>query len=1016
MKGITKYIFIFIYLELPTETNLCLSCIFIIIWAHKMTSDKTLQYSRLFPESIGMGFFAVDESGCVTGWDKKLSVITGISDDQAKGTSLVSNDNKNQNIFGYRARTIFATQIENIKNRTLQNPGEEISLTFQWFLSSSTGDNLLLNVNYLGIVSPESESHEYVFIVTEPVSVLPEFTGSDFSIEVLKESYELSKLYRELGNTDEYFIKMLEVLLQFSGSEYGFVGEVRQDINKAPYLVSRAITNISWNKETLEFYMKRPMVFRNLDTLFGACLKTAELVISNEPATDPRRGGLPPGHPPLNKFMGIPLKSNQRLVGMIGLANRLEGYDASLVSRLDPLLGLCADVFSVLSMSRKLKYAEDKNLLLFNNSPLMKIVTRRNTSGLSGDVIEVNESFVDCLLFDSAKVLGATTLSFFMPGSHEKINQIIKRLKSDINVSNMMITNSNEIKYAALVEMVNGKHQSVPVEVTISLAINSNGEVTGLNMICKDMSEEISERYHRTRLETEWLSLINSARVGVLSIDKDYIITEWNQAMSSLTGHEEKDVLGKLYFDYIKKDSSTDYREHLKNLMTGIVNNFSFQVDFKTKTSRDIKMMITSVAKHEEFGNIIGVRAIGQDITLLSEQAAAITQAQKMEALGLMAGGLAHDLNNILTIVKGNLELIWLEINENAEVKDMIDDALSSANDGYDITRRLMTFSRIQPIHKRDIPINSLVAGFLKILTRSLGKHISLEFKEDMSNPIVKTDASQLETALLNLVLNSRDALDGVTEGKICISIEHVNISVASELEYLDPGEYVTLTVSDNGSGMKPGVRAQALEPYFTTKPIGTGTGFGLSMVHGFSRQNGGGITISSAEGKGTSVRLYLPISTLQRRTGSGDISIIENELNSDKTQNSTNIKNILIVDDNEKVLRVITKSLQEWGFNTYTAENADAALRLLSRQPGIEVLLSDIVMHGSMSGHELATAVQKLYPDIMIILMTGYEPSSKYRDNTDLFFLYKPYSKEQFFSTLNKCELAKKDRLNQKQ
>ena len=342
-----------------------------------------------------------------------------------------------------------------------------------------------------------------------------------------------------------------------------------------------------------------------------------------------------------------------------------------------------------------------------------------------------------------------------------------------------------------------------------------------------------------------------------------------------------------------------------------------------------------------------------------------LRQSQKMEAIGHLTGGVAHDFNNLLTVIIGNLELVQRHAAQGAtqRLARFTDNAMLGARRAATLTQRLLAFARRQPLEPRPVDANRLVLGMFDLLARTLGESITVDTVLASDLWQVEADANQLENVLLNLVVNARDAMPQGGRLRIETANTHVGAEAAQQITDATPGAYVRMTVTDTGAGMPPEVRDRVFEPFFTTKPTGHGTGLGLSQVYGFVRQSGGFVTLESAPGQGTSVRIHLP-RLVAGQTVATDEAVAVPDVGGGET--------ILVVEDNPDVREYTCLLLQELGYTVLAAEDAPAALLLLTQHPDITLLLSDIGLPG-MNGRELAEHALAQRPDLKVLFVSGY-------------------------------------------
>ncbi len=358
-----------------------------------------------------------------------------------------------------------------------------------------------------------------------------------------------------------------------------------------------------------------------------------------------------------------------------------------------------------------------------------------------------------------------------------------------------------------------------------------------------------------------------------------------------------------------------------------------------------------------------------EDVTERKATEAQLRHAQKMEAIGQLTGGVAHDFNNLLAVVAGNLELVAEQLTRDDGSRHFVEKALGAAERGATLTHRLLAFSRKQALRPEDINAGRLVSGMTEMMRRTLGETIEIEVVSDSGLWTTSADPAQLENALLNLAINARDAMPEGGKLTIETSNARLNDDYATTQEDVAPGQYVLIAVTDTGIGMASEERARALEPFFTTKDVGRGSGLGLSMVFGFVKQSGGHLSIYSEVGEGTSVKLYLPrVKTAEQESGrpetQSDIPLARGET-------------VLVVEDDVEVRTLVVSLLRDLGYDIHEAGNGKAALALLDELPCANLLLTDVVLPNGMNGRVLAEEVQRRLPGTAILFMSGYTENS---------------------------------------
>jgi len=341
-----------------------------------------------------------------------------------------------------------------------------------------------------------------------------------------------------------------------------------------------------------------------------------------------------------------------------------------------------------------------------------------------------------------------------------------------------------------------------------------------------------------------------------------------------------------------------------------------------------------------------------------------LSQSQKMEAMGQLTGGVAHDFNNLLTVILGNAEHLAERLAANKELHKIAEDIATAAERGSDLTRSLLAFARKQPLMPRDIDIGQKILGMEQLLRRTLGEHVECEFRIDPGLWRASVDPGQLASALLNLVLNARDAMP--SGGRLTVRVQNISLGEADvDVDgQARPGDYIMVAVTDTGTGMTAEVASRAFEPFFTTKDVGKGTGLGLSMVYGFAQQSGGSMQIRSEPGQGTAVKLFFP------RVGAPQASAAPP---AGQRTTAAGSETILVVEDDDIVRGYVEGELKALGYRVIVTRNGPAALEILRGPETIQLLFTDVVMPGGLFGPELAREAARLRPDLRILMTSGY-------------------------------------------
>ncbi len=389
------------------------------------------------------------------------------------------------------------------------------------------------------------------------------------------------------------------------------------------------------------------------------------------------------------------------------------------------------------------------------------------------------------------------------------------------------------------------------------------------------------------------------------------------------------------------------------------------------------------------------------DVTDKKHATQRLQHAQKMEAIGQLTGGLAHDFNNLLTVIIGNLQLLETKSGIDEKGARRLAEAIDAARKGSDLTRQMLAFARKQVLEPREVNINDLVKDIAPLISRSIGEAIQLKADAMAGEPKALIDPSQLESSILNLAINARDAMP--KGGLLTIETQPVFLDKAYAAKYpeVTPGHYVMVAVSDTGSGMSPELLEKVFQPFFTTKAQGKGSGLGLSMVYGFIKQSGGHINVYSELGHGTSIKMYLP-----RKFAAGEAvpeiagkpaeAIVEVEAAPAPVPRNPKI---LVVEDQEAVRAVACGFLEDFGYDIVEAEDGLQALAKLQENPDVDLMFSDVVMPGGLNGFDLAQAARGIRPDLKIVHTSGYpkgamvhQEEPRFREG---FIIMKPYRRE---------------------
>jgi PAS domain S-box-containing protein len=520
---------------------------------------------------------------------------------------------------------------------------------------------------------------------------------------------------------------------------------------------------------------------------------------------------------------------------------------------------------------------------------------------------------------------------------------------------------------------------------------SETGEFLGYCGIGRDVTQRKAREHELLRLS----EAVRYSPVGITITDERGTIEYANPKFTEITGYSLDEAKGQN--PRILKSGETP-SETYRNLWGTVTSGRAWRgiVRDKTKSGQTFTAALTIapvVGAEERITNYIGIM---EDVTERHNTERQLHQAQKMEAVGQLTGGLAHDFNNLLLVVLGNLEMLEDHIKDNPEARRFVRTSLEAVERAAQLTQRLLAFARKQPLQPTPTDVTQVMQGMHALLERTLGEHIQIETVSAAGLWLAMVDPAQLENAVLNLAINARDAMPG--GGKLTIEAANVRLddAYAEANPFVTPGQYVLVAVSDTGTGIPPEIVDRVFEPFFTTKETGKGTGLGLSMVYGFVKQSGGHIKIYSEPGLGTTVKMYLP------RAHAGPPERATKLPGAVTTDTGT--ETILVVEDDPLVRAYVEAQIKSLGYAVISAADGRAALQRLDEHPEIALLFTDVVMPG-MSGGQLAAEALQRRPGLKVLFTSGYtENAILHHGKLDpgVHLLNKPYRRE---------ELAKKIR-----
>jgi PAS domain S-box-containing protein len=501
--------------------------------------------------------------------------------------------------------------------------------------------------------------------------------------------------------------------------------------------------------------------------------------------------------------------------------------------------------------------------------------------------------------------------------------------------------------------------------VVIDSIRTPGGELVGYAKVTRDLTERrAAEESLRASQEQFRLLVQGVTDYAIYMLSPSGQISSWNAGAERIKGYVSDEVLGSHFSRFYTAEDRAAGEPARALALAAKEGRFEKEGRRVRKDGTIFWANVVIDALRAPDGTLLGFAKITRDITAQRESRRALDdaretlfQAQKMEAIGQLTGGVAHDFNNLLMVIKGSLELLRKRVAEDPRALHLLENAQLGANRGMALTQRMLAFARRQELKVGAVDIPALVVAMQELLARSLDAKVELELRFPLQLSSVLADSNQLELAILNLVVNARDAMP--EGGSIIISAKEAQLNDAPAA-----GRYVCVSVTDSGEGMDAETLARATEPFFTTKGVGKGTGLGLPMVHGVAQQSGGRFILKSEKGRGTTADIWLPCAPAAAVNSPTPSVLIP--------QPSAHSRVVMVVDDDTLVLHSAAAMLEDLGHHVFQATSGKHALKLLAQHPEVEVLITDHAMP-NMTGAELAANVRTICPSLPIVLATGY-------------------------------------------
>ena len=576
------------------------------------------------------------------------------------------------------------------------------------------------------------------------------------------------------------------------------------------------------------------------------------------------------------------------------------------------------------------------------------------------------------------------------------IKQLDPRRRSEGNLWRHL-TKDGRILYVNIVsEPITFNNKAVRVVAVHDVTATAGllGHVNGHNPALAHTESGIEQQQRLSKYEANLRMAQRLLGLGFWSLNLDTLKLVWSDNIYDIYGVSRTEFghTPDAYFDCIHPDDRAELRAAFA---TNPTPTFDIQHRILRPDGKVIHIRGVAELSLSTEGRILN--GVMQDTTEQHDVAERLHQAHKMEAVGQLTGGVAHDFNNLLTVIMGNAELLKESLEDQPSLRVFAEMSSKAAERGAELTNRLLAFARRQPLEPDVLDTNKLVASMEALLRRALTEDVAIELVRGGGVWPIEVDAGQLESAILNLGINARDAMpDG---GKLTIETAnaHLDDNYACQHHEVTAGQYVMISVSDTGSGMPPEVANRAFDPFYTTKPVGKGSGLGLSMVYGFVKQSGGHIKIYSEQGEGTTIRLYFPRANAQGPAQIGPVPVKATQ---------TGREHILAVEDDELVRSHVVSLLESLGYRVTQAASGPEALQILTHTFDIDLLFTDVVMPGGVNGRQLAEQALALCPHLKILYTSGYTENAIVhhgRLDRGVNLLSKPYRRNELANKVRK-------------
>ncbi|HEY1172989.1 MAG TPA: PAS domain S-box protein [Verrucomicrobiae bacterium] len=516
--------------------------------------------------------------------------------------------------------------------------------------------------------------------------------------------------------------------------------------------------------------------------------------------------------------------------------------------------------------------------------------------------------------------------------------------------------------------------------------LDANGKINGICGIATDVTDRRKTEDALRQSEKRYRQFVETARDLIFTLSPEGVVMSLNSALEQATGWGPEEWIGRHYSEILPDEAKEEALVIFKRAIGGERMPL-FELPLKTKDDGRLVMEVT-VTPLIEGEKLLGLFGVGRDVTERKHMETELRQLQKMESVGQLAAGVAHDFNNILTVIQGNTSLLLANRPEPGQ-QDLLDQILDASQRAANLTKQLLAFSRKQVLQRKLVNLNEISSQMTQMLDRILGEDITLEFHYDTDLPPVKADNSMIEQVILNLAVNARDAMPKGGLLRISTEARSIDAAYCRQEPQASPGSYVCLSVSDTGCGIPRENLEMIFEPFFTTKEFGKGTGLGLATVYGIIKQHQGWVEVDSTVNKGTVFRLFLPAAE--------PVVLSEPDEIAQRPPDKKGFETILVVEDDPMVRRMLETLLSMGGYQILSAASGAEALQVWkTNHAKVKLLLTDMVMPGGMSGKELAETLRMERHDLRVLISSGYSSALVSGGEAlppKTWFLAKPYT-----------------------